>query len=74
MWIDHEVAARRYDRKRIIHPEVGLLDLICEVLVGANGDQLLVVLFARPGTDTREKLDLLRVIGTQHLAATIGNS
>lgn len=70
MWADHEVAARRFDRKRIIHPEVGMLDLMCEVLVGANGEQL-VLLFARPGTDTREKLDLLRVIGTQNLPATL---
>lgn len=73
-WIDHEVAPRRFDRKRIIHPEVGLLDLLCEVLVGGNGDQLLVVLFPRPGTDTREKLDLLRVIGTQNLAAALSRS
>jgi len=51
----------------IVHPEVGLLDLLCEVLAGSSGDQFLVVLFARPGTDAREKLDLLRVIGTQDL-------
>lgn len=67
LWTEHEVAVRRVDHKRIIHPEVGVLDLLCEVLVGAGGDQHLVVLFARPGTDTREKLDLLRVIGTQDL-------
>jgi MmyB-like transcription regulator ligand binding domain len=67
LWTEHEVAVRRADRKRIIHPEVGTLDLLCEVLVGASGDQFLVVLFARPGTDAREKLDLLRVIGTQDL-------
>jgi transcriptional regulator with XRE-family HTH domain len=67
LWTEHEVAVRRADRKRIIHPEVGVLDLLCEVLVGAHGDQFLVVLFARPGTDARDKLDLLRVIGTQDL-------
>jgi transcriptional regulator with XRE-family HTH domain len=69
LWTEHEVAVRRADRKRIIHPEVGMLDLLCEVLVGASGDQFLVVLFARPGTDAREKLDLLRTIGTQDLTA-----
>ena len=67
LWTEHEVTVRRADRKRIIHPEVGVLDLLCEVLAGAGGDQFLVVLFARPGTDAREKLDLLRVIGTQDL-------
>jgi transcriptional regulator with XRE-family HTH domain len=69
LWTEHEVAVRRADRKRIIHPEVGMLDLLCEVLVGASGDQFLVVLFARPGTNAREKLDLLRTIGTQDLTA-----
>jgi transcriptional regulator with XRE-family HTH domain len=69
LWTQHEVAVRRAGHKRIIHPEVGVLDLLCEVLVGASGDQFLIVLFARPGTDAREKLDLLRVIGTQDLTA-----
>lgn len=41
-------------------------------VVDAAGDRSLVVLFARPGTDTRDKLDLLRVIGTQ--AMTIAPS
>lgn len=70
LWSEHEVAVRRADRKRLIHPEVGVIDFLCEKLVGAGGDQLLVVLFAEPGTDAREKLDLLRVIGTQTLADT----
>jgi transcriptional regulator with XRE-family HTH domain len=70
LWRDHEVAVRRADAKRIIHPEVGLLDLLCETLLGGVGGQTLVVLFPRPGTDAREKLDLLRVIGTQDLATS----
>jgi transcriptional regulator with XRE-family HTH domain len=69
LWADHEVAVRRADRKRIVHPEVGLLDLQCEVVTGASGDQFLVVLFATPGTDARERLELLAVIGTQDLRA-----
>lgn len=68
LWAEHEVAVRRGYRKRMIHPEVGPLDLLCEVLVGTSGDQLLVVLFAEPGSDSREKLELLRVIGTQDLS------
>jgi transcriptional regulator with XRE-family HTH domain len=70
LWRDHDVAVRRADAKRIIHPEVGLLDLLCETLVSGINGQTLVVLFPRPGTDAREKLDLLRVIGTQDLSAT----
>ncbi len=67
LWASHEVAVRRSDRKRMLHPEVGLMDFLCETLTGVDGETL-VVLYPRPGTDTREKLDLLRVIGTQDLA------
>lgn len=69
LWAEHEVAVRRADAKRIVHPEVGLLDLLCEVLVSGVNGQTLVVLFPRPGTDAREKLELLRVIGTQQFSA-----
>lgn len=67
LWSQHEVAVRHAEHKRILHPEVGLLELLCHVLVDPAGDQSLVVLFARPGTDTHDKLDLLRVIGTQDM-------
>jgi transcriptional regulator with XRE-family HTH domain len=70
LWAQHEVAVRRADAKRIIHPEVGLLDLLCETLVSGVNGQTLVVLFPRPGTDAREKLELLRVIGTQDLSVS----
>jgi hypothetical protein len=70
LWARHEVAVRRADSKRIVHPEVGLLDLLCETLISGVNGQTLVVLFPRPGTDAREKLDLLRVIGTQDLATS----
>jgi transcriptional regulator with XRE-family HTH domain len=70
LWNEHEVAVRRADSKLLIHPEVGLLDLLCETLVGGVDEQVLVVLFPRPGTDARDKLDLLRVVGTQNL--TVG--
>ncbi len=67
LWDEHGVAVRRADAKRVEHPEVGLLDLLCETLVSAVGGQTVVVLYPQPGTGTREKLDLLRVIGSQDL-------
>jgi transcriptional regulator with XRE-family HTH domain len=67
LWPEHEVAVRRSDAKRLIHPEVGLLDLLCEHLTSDVDGASLVVLHPRPGTDCREKLDLLAVIGTQDL-------
>ena len=67
LWRGHTVAVRRRLEKRMVHPEVGSIDLVCEVMVSALNDQRLVVHFPRPGTDAAEKLDLLRVIGAQRL-------
>lgn len=65
LWERHEVAARRFDRKRLRHPEVGLLHLTCEALLTPEADLILLAYFPTEGTDAREKLELLRVIGTQ---------
>ena len=70
LWAEHEVAVRRADEKRMIHPEVGLLDLLCEHLTSGVDGSTLVLLHPRPGSDCREKLDLLAVVGTQQLGAT----
>jgi hypothetical protein len=70
LWDEHEVAVRRADIKRYLHPEVGLVELLCETLLGGVSGQTLVVLFPKPGTDAGEKLELLRVIGTQDLTSS----
>jgi transcriptional regulator with XRE-family HTH domain len=70
LWEQHEVGVRRADSKRIIHPEVGVLDLLCEVMTSEVGGQTLVMLFPRPGSAAREQLDLIRVIGTQEFTTS----
>jgi transcriptional regulator with XRE-family HTH domain len=70
LWERHEVAVRRHDRKRVVHPEVGLLHLTCEVLLTPDEDLQLVAFFPTEGTDAQEKLDLLRVIGAQDFQTT----
>lgn len=67
VWAEHEVAVRHADTKRIVHPEVGLLDLLCERLTRDVDGTTLVLLHPRPGTDCRDKLDLLAVVGSQDL-------
>jgi MmyB-like transcription regulator ligand binding domain len=47
---------------------VGLLELDCEVLLTPEHDQRLILHTAPPGTESAEKLELLRVIGLQQLA------
>ncbi|MFJ3770655.1 helix-turn-helix transcriptional regulator [Streptomyces sp. NPDC090075] len=70
LWADHEVAVRRAATKRFRHPTVGLLELDCEVLLNADTHQQLVVHTARPGTESYERLRLLRVVGLQDMAPT----
>ncbi|AJE85719.1 helix-turn-helix domain-containing protein [Streptomyces albus] len=69
LWQSHEVAARHTAIKRFQHPMVGLLELDCEVLLSQGGNQQLIVHTARPGTESYEKLELLRVVGCQDMDA-----
>ena len=69
MWDEHQVAVRRSDVKRFVHPVVGEMALDCEVLLSAGHDQQLIVYTARPGSESYERLQLLRVVGLQDLTA-----
>jgi transcriptional regulator with XRE-family HTH domain len=69
LWERHEVAERRFDRKRFDHREVGLVQVTCDVVLAPETDLRLLVHHPTEGTDAREKLDLLRVIGTQEFGA-----
>jgi transcriptional regulator with XRE-family HTH domain len=68
LWERHDVAVRRGDRKRIVHPQLGVLDLNCLTLVSEDGLQRLLWFTAPPGTEAVDQLDLLSVIGLQDLA------
>ncbi|MFF5442169.1 helix-turn-helix transcriptional regulator [Streptomyces achromogenes] len=67
LWNEHEVAVRRATTKRFRHPAIGVLELDCEVLVNSDHNQQLVIHTARPGTESYERLQLLRVVGLQDL-------
>ncbi|MFI9316250.1 helix-turn-helix transcriptional regulator [Streptomyces althioticus] len=68
LWAEHEVAVRRADRKTLLHPRVGRLLLDCETLVTPDQGQELLVL--TPADDeTRERMDLLRVLGSEEFPA-----
>jgi transcriptional regulator with XRE-family HTH domain len=68
LWQRHDVAVLRAATKTLLHPEVGRLDLDCEVLLAPSGEQKLILFTGRPGTDTADKLKLLRVLGHQSFA------
>src|SRR3712207_1697537 len=67
VWDAHEVGVRYSHVKRFIHPEVGVLDLSCQALLDPDQAHMLLVYTAVPGSESYAKLELLSVIGSQHL-------
>lgn len=66
LWERHEVAQRFVDHKILIHPEVGPVELDCQVLFTEDHAQALLVLTPAPRSESEQKLRLVSVLGTQH--------
>ncbi|MBM6401561.1 helix-turn-helix transcriptional regulator [Phycicoccus sonneratiae] len=62
LWEAHEVGLRPREVKRFLHPEVGLLELGCQVLLDPEVSHSLLVYTAVPGSESHDKLALLSVI------------
>jgi hypothetical protein len=65
LWAQHDVAVRRSDRKRILHPAVGLVELDFDVLATDRQDQRLIVYSPAPGSAAVSQLELLAVLGQE---------
>lgn len=63
LWNQHEVGIRPRDIKRYQHPEVGSLELNCQILLDPEQSHSLLVYTAVPGSESYERLQLLSVIG-----------
>jgi transcriptional regulator with XRE-family HTH domain len=63
LWKEHEVGIRPRDVKRYRHPDLGDLELNCQVLLDPEEAHSLLVYTAAPGSESYEKLQLLSVIG-----------
>lgn len=70
LWERQEVARRFEDHKVLVHPEIGPLELDCQVLFTEDRSQALLVLTAPPRSEAEEKLRLLGVLGTQEFFGT----
>ena len=68
LWADHEIGVEPDEVKRFQHPEVGRLDLNCQVLLDPHQSHHLLVYTADPGTESYEKLQMLTVIGAQRMS------
>jgi transcriptional regulator with XRE-family HTH domain len=65
VWDLHEVGQRFDEHKTLIHPELGPIEVDCQVLLTQDQAQVLLVLTAPPGTAGYEQLQLLSTIGTE---------
>jgi transcriptional regulator with XRE-family HTH domain len=70
LWTLRELDERHGDSKRIRHPELGPLDLDCNVLHIQGDDQVLLVYSAAPGSREAEALALLGVVGLQEVGVS----
>jgi transcriptional regulator with XRE-family HTH domain len=72
LWADHDVAFRRDDRKRIVHPTLGVIEVNCLNLFSEDGRQRLLWFTPAVGTESAGLLELLAVVGTQEVVETSG--
>jgi hypothetical protein len=59
LWARHDVKHRTSGPIRLLHPEVGLLELHYEKLLMAESGQTIVAYHAAPGSESHERLHLL---------------
>ena len=62
-----DVAVRRADRKRLIHPALGPIEVNCLNLFSEDGRQRLLWFSPAVGTGAAEQMELLGVLGRQDL-------
>lgn len=67
-WELQEIGLKPRAGKRFVHPQVGRLDLECQLLNDPDQSHSLFVYTAAPGTESYEKLELLAVLGAQELS------
>jgi transcriptional regulator with XRE-family HTH domain len=67
LWTLRALDERHGDTKRIRHPELGVIELDCNVLHVQGDDQVLLVYSATPGSREAEALALLGVVGPREI-------
>ncbi|WP_433274588.1 SDR family oxidoreductase [Pseudonocardia xinjiangensis] len=63
IWRTHPVPGPCRATERLLHPQVGPLELQCQTLLDPDLSQRLLVYTATPGSESAEKLRLLAVLG-----------
>ncbi|GGF13967.1 helix-turn-helix transcriptional regulator [Williamsia phyllosphaerae] len=62
-WSRHDVDTTLPDqRKRLLHPELGLIEVHCQTLLDPDQSQFLLVYTATPGSESHQKLAMLAAV------------
>jgi transcriptional regulator with XRE-family HTH domain len=71
LWEQSTVAHHGNERKTVDHPEVGELELDCDVMSVHGADLRMIVFTAAPGSEAADKLRLLTVLGTEDMTSRL---
>jgi transcriptional regulator with XRE-family HTH domain len=69
LWEARRVGVYEQERKTIEHPELGLLQLDCDVLTTRRNDLRVVVYTAVPGSESSRQLEMLRAASSPRRSA-----
>ncbi|WP_405906417.1 hypothetical protein OG742_12040 [Streptomyces sp. NBC_00828] len=70
LWNSQELRIEHHNHQEIQHPKVGPIDLDFDVLIVPGQDHQLIIFTAEPDSRACRTLQLLEVIGTQHMDIT----
>jgi transcriptional regulator with XRE-family HTH domain len=70
LWDSSVLGEHGNQRKTIDHPELGPIELDCDIVTVQGAELRLVIFSAEPGTTAAEQMQLLSVIGSQRLTTT----
>ncbi|SIR99718.1 helix-turn-helix transcriptional regulator [Williamsia sterculiae] len=63
IWAEHDISVQLTDGiKHLVHPELGAIEVHCQVLLDPDQTQSLLVYTATPGSSSHEKLAMLAAI------------
>ncbi|MBE1879048.1 helix-turn-helix transcriptional regulator [Myceligenerans pegani] len=70
LWGTSALGEHGNERKTIDHPELGPIELDCDIVTVQGADLRMIIFTAEPGTAAAEQLQLLDVIGSEHVSTS----
>lgn len=73
LWNTSALGEQGNERKIIDHPEIGPIELDCDIVTVQGAELRLIIFTAEPGTAAADQLQLLSVVGSQRLIPPDGD-